>query len=168
MSKPVFSEVQKFRQWWIWIIIVGLVVVNAWALYQQIVMGEPWGNNPASNEALWMSSALIWGIVMLIFHTKLETRINERGITVHFFPFHFSKHTYKWETIEKVYVSKYRPLLEFGGWGVRIAPGRKKAFTVSGNMGLHILLKDGRTRIIGTKRAEAIAFILKEREEGRL
>lgn len=49
--------------------------------------------------------------------------------------------------------------LEYGGWGVRFGKGGK-AFNVSGNRGLKLYLKSGRSLLIGTQKdKELIAFL---------
>lgn len=52
----------------------------------------------------------------------------------------------------------YRPILEYGGWGVRYSPfGRGWAYNVSGNRGVHLVLSNGRRVLVGSRRPEALA-----------
>ena len=64
--------------------------------------------------------------------------------------------------IEKMEVITYRPIIDYGGWGVRF--GRKgMAYNVSGNIGLLISRKNGKTILIGTQKPDE----MKEKLEGK-
>ena len=95
----------------------------------------------------------------LILFSKLETMIKEDGIYVKFFPFHFSFKRYEWQTQKEVYVRKYLPLSEYGGWGVRWGIAGK-AFNVSGKWGIQLVSKEGRRLLIGTQKAEDVRKVL--------
>jgi hypothetical protein len=59
-------------------------------------------------------------------------------------------------------VITYRPIIDYGGWGVRF--GRKgMAYNVSGNIGLLISRKNGKTILIGTQKPDE----MKEKLEGK-
>ena len=69
MSRVVFREVQKFRQTWVWVLVLGilgpLVVLFGSGLVQQLGSGRPWGNRPMSDGGLIIAS-LITALVILI------------------------------------------------------------------------------------------------------
>jgi hypothetical protein len=58
-------------------------------------------------------------------------------------------------------IRKYRPVLEYGGWGYRIF-GNKRAFNISGDMGLQLEFTDKSKLLIGTSQPEALAEALKK------
>jgi hypothetical protein len=51
MEKVLYTEEQKFDQVWFRLIIlcssIPLVVIFGFGIYKQIVLGKPWGDNPA-------------------------------------------------------------------------------------------------------------------------
>ena len=58
--------------------------------------------------------------------------------------------------IQEYKIRKYRPLIEYGGWGVR--RGSKKygtAYNVTGNIGLQFIFKNNKKLLLGTQRAES-------------
>jgi hypothetical protein len=55
---------------------------------------------------------------------------------------------------------KYSPLREFGGWGIRFAPGKKRAYSVSGNKGVELELSDGMHVLIGSQRPEELTQMI--------
>ncbi|MDA0207364.1 MAG: hypothetical protein O2795_18715 [Acidobacteria bacterium] len=61
--------------------------------------------------------------------------------------------------IVKVEAQSYRPIRDYGGWGVRgIAP--VIAFNVSGNRGVLLSLSNGQYLMIGSQRADQLAAAL--------
>ena len=47
----VYREVQYFRQPWLLIFLAGIILVNAWGVVQQIVLGQPWGEQTGFGRA---------------------------------------------------------------------------------------------------------------------
>ena len=47
-----FKENQKFTQWWLWALLIGVVLIPIYGIYKQIIIGEQFGNNPLSNYGL--------------------------------------------------------------------------------------------------------------------
>ena len=85
--KPTFKETQRFSQWWIWLIFLAIVSFTGFGVYKQLVLKEPFGNNPMSNIGLLIFSGFILAIIILFLVMRLKTEINEQGITMHFRPF---------------------------------------------------------------------------------
>ncbi len=156
----LFVETQKFRQLWIWILLLGLLGLFFWGLIQQLVFGIPWGTKPATDNGLLLSFLIPAGLVLLFWFASLSTGIDESGITYKFFPFHFKEHKIDWSSVEKAFVREYSPLGEFGGWGIRFGFGHGRALNVSGNMGLQLHLKNGKKILIGTRKPDELATVL--------
>jgi hypothetical protein len=156
---PVFVEVQRFRQ--IWLIALLLVMnVFCWVgLFVQLVLEIPVGNNPISNEGFVIIALSIALFTALFFLFNLKTKIDRTGIHFKFSPFHLKQRCYRWDEIEKVYVRTYKPIREYGGWGIRFG-ANGKAFNVSGNQGLQIEFKSGRKVLIGTNKPEELTKVL--------
>lgn len=119
---------------------------------------------------------LLPGIWFLIYNIKLI--INDEGIIVKGFPL-FKAKFFAWKDIELAYIRKYRALNEYGGWGYKFfsfnilriglmrkninssAVGYGKAITISGNMGLQLVLNSGEKWMLGTHRSEEMTDFLK-------
>ena len=91
----LFTEKQRFTQWWFWLIIL---LVVAFAFYYE-------------ESTLERVVALI--IPLFLFILNLETEISQEGISVRFFPFHLKKKFFAWDEIAKAEVREYSPLLEY-------------------------------------------------------
>ena len=97
---------------------------------------------------------LLAGLFALMY---LETKVDESGIFIRFFPF-LNKH-WTWAEIQSYELISYSPIGDFGGWGIRMS-GRTTAYTVGGNHGLELKLNNGKRVVIGTQRPEALQEFL--------
>ena len=155
----VFSERQQFRQWWLWLIILGVGISPVIITLNDSKLG--YKGHTTSDIML---GALIPAIIIVLFLImQLRTRIDATGIYYRFFPIHFQVLCIDWADVEKAYVRKYSPLLDYGGWGIRLGLGGKgKAYNVSGNMGLQIELKTGKKILIGSNKTEELQAVLEQ------
>lgn len=154
-----FTERQYFRQLWIWAI---LFVFNFFILY--MVWSSLYGDR---QESPYDSTGLMIGVagmilVNLIFiFSRLDTKLDETGVHYRFFPFMRKWKTKRWDEIDQIFIRRYNPIFEYGGWGIRIGIfGNGWAYNVSGNMGIQMKLKSGKRILLGTNRPEeAVAYL---------
>ncbi|MDR9366555.1 MAG: DUF6141 family protein [Balneolaceae bacterium] len=139
-----FKSVQKCKQPFMWVIIVGIALFIWYSIFQQIVLGNPIGNNPASDLVLiiiWMVIGI--GFPLALFAMKLIIKIDSENFSYRLFPLHFRMHSYRLDDIESMEVVTYRPILDFGGWGIRW--GHKgKGYIISGKKGVKVQFRAGR------------------------
>lgn len=157
--KILFSEKQRFTQFWLWTLLIALNLFMIYGIIQQIIFGIPFGNNPAPDLVLILLSLIPFGISLLFYTFCLETQITNELIAFQLRPFG-SLNTIRFEEIEKVYVREYAPLREFGGWGYRISYNNGTAYNIKGNQGLQLELKNGKKILIGTQKAEEMQEVL--------
>lgn len=159
----IFSEKQRFRQWWLWLIFLiinGLFLTGA---FRQLIIIKQFGDQPMSNTALVISVTVSLLITIFFFILCLETQISDKGIHVRFYPFHLSFRFYPWESINKAYVRKYSPIMEYGGWGIRYGlMGNGRALNVSGNKGLQLEFNNDQKLLIGTHKPEELRQVLNQ------
>ena len=138
----MYREIQKFRQPWLWAILLGSLGV---VLYRR----DP------------VAIGVMGGVLALFWFLQLETVINEEGIAYRWLPFQRSYALVKWTDIEAITVRPYLPVGEFGGWGIRFGWGGT-AYTVSGNWGIEIKGK-GKKRflLLGTQRPDEVRKAIK-------
>lgn len=152
MNKDVlFSETQRFKQLWIWVILLGINSISMYGIYQQIILGIPYGNNPMSNTGLIVTSSITMLLTLFFILLRLDTQITPEGISIRFFPVHKQFKVFTWDQISKAYIRKYAPIREFGGWGLRLW-GKGIAYNVSGNIGLQLELNSKKKILIGTNK----------------
>jgi hypothetical protein len=155
MHKEIlFSERQRFRQWWLWLIMAGVSAATFVGLFQN--PDGPSANDQAHQITIFAGCGVVLLINALLLVTRLDTIIKEDGLYVRFFPFRLRFNYFSWAGIDQVQLREYAPLAEYGGWGWRLSRGAGKAYTISGNKGIQLLLKDGSKLLIGTSRAEEV------------
>ena len=156
----LFHEKQRFTQWWIWVLLIGVNAVTIYGIIQQVIFKIPYGNNPSPDAVLLLVSLVPIGIAVLIYTLCLETQLTEASITIKFYPLVRSK-TIQLKEIQKVYVRQYAPIREFGGWGYRVSLNGT-AYNVRGNKGLQLELKNGKKILIGTQRGTELQSIIEK------
>ena len=151
VSLPIYSENQVFSKW-IWLTIVG--VINLPFIIMNINHDLPFKVIIGSLFPSLCGSALF-------LLCNLKTELDTDGFRYKYFPFHLNWHLIRKEDIAKIYIRKYAPIREFGGWGIRgVFP--VKAYNTKGNMGIQFELKDGRKVLFGTQKSEEWEKIIAE------
>jgi len=161
----LFSEEQRMRQIWIWLL-VGMVAVISWvAFVQQIMFDDPFGTRPAPNFIVWLILAIFGiGLPWLMYSLKLTTRLERSRLVIRFRP--LLTREFPLEEITSCEARTYRPLREFGGWGIRFSPKYGRAYNMSGNRGVQLHLSNDRRVLIGSQRADELARLIKQQEVG--
>ena len=141
----IFQESQKFTQWWVWLILLLPLIFT-------ILIEEPNSN----------FGILILIIILILFYfLELRVRVNSQGIHYQFFPLHFRQYVIKKNEIEKIEALKYKPLGDYGGWGIRYA-FKGKCYNVKGNLGVKVFLKNGSYVLFGSQKNKELEKALKQ------
>ncbi|MBK9257378.1 MAG: hypothetical protein IPM42_18055 [Saprospiraceae bacterium] len=151
--KLYFEESQKFDSIWFYVILAVVSVVN-YLVYAY--SGEP----DLTHFYVTFGAALMTGVIFFVF--RLDTRMDENGIRYKFFPIINKWRNISWDEINTAEVREYKPIREYGGWGIRYGFSGK-AYTTKGKTGLQLTLKNGNKNIlIGTQKATEMEYILKK------
>lgn len=174
MEKVLFTEEQRYTQWWLWLLLsaalLSVVVPFGIGISQQLGHGQPWGNEPISDAGLLFSgifsTAIMLGAILLVRLSRLKTKITTEGIYVSYYPL-----MRKWKMIaasdvERYELRSYRAKREYGGHGLRRRRRAGRAYTIAGNLGLQLYLKDGTKILIGTQRKQALEYAMRKLMEG--
>ncbi|MCO5725750.1 hypothetical protein [Robiginitalea marina] len=155
MESPSFTEIQKFTQWWLWALFGALVLLPLYGLYRQVVLEEPFGNNPMSDWGLVLFLLGMLAVPGFFAFIELRTEIDERGIRMRLRP--ISQESFPWDRIEKVEPITYG----FVGYGLRFSFKHGTVYNIRGNKGLAIYLKDGGRFVVGTQDPDRLVTTLK-------
>lgn len=142
-----FSEVQKFRQIWIQIMLGLGFSLLLFAFAYQLIKQEP----IFSFSSLALVGIVFSGFTMVVYKSQLDTKIDKRGIQYRFFPFQLTYRQISWEQVDEAYIRQYDALIEYGGWGARYS-NRGNAYIISGKYGLQMEISDGRRILLSTQR----------------
>ncbi len=152
----VFVEEQRFTQWWLYLILLLSVLF--------LLVKFKLNKGADSEISLIVGLLILLFIVLLFVVIKLRTKIDEIGIYYKFVPIQFSEKIILWKDVRKCYVRKYKPLVEYGGWGFKGGMfwnvNKGMAFNVKGNIGLQLHLKNGKKILIGTQKESEINRVL--------
>ncbi|MEA2095626.1 MAG: DUF6141 family protein [Candidatus Cloacimonadota bacterium] len=152
-------EVQQFRQIWIWFLIILLAGIAWYSFFQQIIFGKPFGSNPAPDLAMWITLIAVGiGIPLFFYSVKLTVEVSKDGIYIRFFPLY--TRTVLFRDLKNYEVRQYRPILDYGGWGIRWDSGKGWAYNVSGNRGVQLELANGKRLMIGSQNPEKLAEMI--------
>jgi len=156
-----FREVQRFRQPWYWAIQIPALAALAYILFRQLVLRKPVGDHQASNTSLAIIAATIALFVVWFIKLELITEVRDDELTIRFRGL-FVRRVIPLAEIMHFEARTYRPIREYGGWGVRWGAGGM-AYNVSGNRGVDLRLTDGKSLMIGSQRPEEFALALHTR-----
>ena len=146
-----FKEVQRYRQWWMWLIMSVVAILPIYSIVQQIILGIPFGNHPAPDGVLIVFAIFIFGLVFTLFRIRLTTEVNWDGICIHYSPF-FKKQV-QWHRVAKAEIVDYGFV---GGWGIRYSSKYGWVYNISGRKGLAVELMDGSRFVIGSQQTESL------------
>ena len=143
IDQTIFYEKQQFRQVWIWMILILILLIllipiisGVFGIFLNIIL-------------LTIGYCFIW----LFYSMKLITEIKKDGIQITFTP--FTNFIIPFNKIRSYKIREYRPILEYGGWGIRFNR-TGKAYTVSGKIGMQIELSNGKEILIGTENPDKL------------
>jgi len=161
--EKVFSERQHFKQFWLWALLLTINAIFIYGLASQVFFGHPFSDKPIRNDLLLFVTSGTLMFTLLFVFLRLDTKIQKDGVYYRFLPFQLSFKNISWDRISKSYVRQYKPISEYGGWGIRIGFfGKGKAFNVSGNKGLQLDYDNGKKLLIGTQLPEEIKQVLQQ------
>ncbi|MFY9151929.1 MAG: hypothetical protein WAO52_07945 [Prolixibacteraceae bacterium] len=166
MKKVLFKESQQFRQWWqivmVLLFTIPEMVISLYALWMQAVEGVSVGKSSAPNFVLIGTSIAMVLVIWVFFALKLEVEIDSEGIHFRFSPLIRKTRLISREEIQRFEIRKYKPIIDYGGRGIKKRFKWGKAYSVSGNIGLQLYLKNGRKVLFGTQRSQAIGAAMSE------
>jgi len=158
-QQPVFKEIQRFRQIWIVVIVLGIAALMWWSVFQQIVLDRPFGDEPAPDIFLiifW----LVFGIGFPVggYYLKLVFEVYPDHLQVRFMP--LLTRRIPISSITSAEAVTYKPIRQYGGWGIRWGFSGGKAYNVSGNRGVQLVLDSGERLLLGSQKPDELALAL--------
>jgi hypothetical protein len=100
-------------------------------------------------------------VAALLLSVRMVVVVTRERLTIRYFPLPF-RETIPISRIGSYEVVAYRPLADFGGWGIRYS-GRLRAlgYTVSGTQAVRIVRPGLQTLMVGTQRPEELSEALR-------
>ena len=155
--KIEFKEEQKFTQWWLWLILIGIGILPIFGIYKQLFIGEKFGDKPMSDLGLIIFALFVFGLIAMFWLMRLKTEIDQTEIRMSFFP--FVKKQVTWDEIKSAEIVNYGFV---GGWGIRLWTKYGTVYNTKGNKGLAIELLNGKKFLIGTQKETELGKIVEK------
>lgn len=171
MKDIIYTEIQRFRNTLFMVIVAFLflfvVFLFGYGYYIQIVLHQQFGNNPMSDIGLIITGSFtiltVGALVYLFLTSKLEIYITKDGIYYRYFPFILKMRKILKTDISNWVVREYKPIREFGGWGLRYNYRTKTScYNIRGTMGLELHLTNDRKILLGTQKPVEIKHAMNE------
>lgn len=150
-DRILFEERQHLRTTWIWAIIAVTSVATLGSAYWAAINDD---------ESTWgVITLVVVGLLVPAFvaFIRLRTVVTQDAVIVTLRP--FVRRRIPRSEIASVEPRTYRPLREYGGWGLR-GTRSNRAYTMDGDEGVQLLLTNGRRVLIGSRRHRELARAL--------
>lgn len=139
---------REFTGWsaWIHLLLWGVIIGSALAVLFGTGEGEAWsdpGRLSGAAGTIFLMGLIYWlfgGLLVIVYATEIRVGLGKGWIFKTWIPL---------QEIVSLECVTYRPLREFGGWGLR-GSRTKRAWTARGNQAVVLSMRDGRRIYIGS------------------
>ena len=136
----------------LWTACLAAAAAVAYDLYRTATPGVPGAG--ASTSMLgavgMMGMAIGFPTLITLLFTRLDVEVQSDQLYIAFGPIHFIRKRILFADIDSVRGLTYRPLREFGGWGIR-PRGSRTAWTIRGNQAVKVTLQSGKQVYVGSR-----------------
>ena len=151
MTAIIFQETQRFRQIWIWVLILGITGVSLSSLF---FLDR---DVPLNIRDLAFPVGMLMLVNCLFLGLTLSTRITKSSLSFRYYPFTRWR-TFPFEDIEAMELVEYNGLWEYGGWGIKWN-GDTWSYTIGGKWGVMVKTADKKF-LLGTQQPEQIKQVI--------
>jgi hypothetical protein len=159
-AATVFREEQYF-DWRVYALILGIELLAGYVL---VWATRNWGPVAALLAHRW-SLEFAFGLVvtlalpllMAFCLLQMTTEVTPSELRVWFGWVPIYRRAVAITSIRTFRVVQYRPILDYGGWGIRTGPNGERVFNARGNRGVWLELSDGSRILVGSQRPEELA-----------
>lgn len=145
--KPLFTEKQRFNQWWLWLLLAVSLAVPAILLFKEAT----------EKSGGFSGLIIILSVIILFVVLRMTTVVTKENIQLTYFP--FVNKTINLADIETMKVINYGFV---GGWVIRFWTQYGTVYNVRGNKGLHIKFKNGKQLVIGTQKPQELEKVVEQ------
>jgi hypothetical protein len=150
----LFTEVQRFRQPWMFVLAGVVSIVPAGLILYAYFSTRAIGLR-------FLLGVLVACMVMpaMMMFMGLRVTVTSDLLAIDFFP--WPRKRIPSGEIASAAAETYHPIKEFGGWGFRWSLKESTVvYSVSGNRGVRITMNGGKKMMIGSQQAEELAAAL--------
>ena len=135
-----------------------------WRIYSFIAVGEALTGLGIRRGRLWspefaiglaLGLAFVMVVIVLLLHMTTEVTPTDLRVWFGWIPTY--RRMLAIDTVRSVEVVTYRPIADYGFWGIRSGKDGEKALIARGNRGVRLELADGSKLLIGSQKPELLA-----------
>ncbi len=152
-TAPLFRETQAFGLW------VPLVLAGVSGLMWYLAATLP---KPVNIVFLFIAAAVtLFGIGLAVGMLRMTTEVTPVDVGVWFGFVPTYRRVVPIGKVREIEVVRYRPIADYGGWGIRYGRDREVALNARSDRGVRLHLADGSRLLIGNQRADELAEALR-------
>lgn len=136
----------------LWTACLAGAAAAAYDLYQTAAQGSAGaqGSMSAARAGAVVGVVLLFPALITALFTRLDVEVRPNQLFIAFGPLHLIRKRIPLADIESVRGLTYRPIREFGGWGIR-PRGSRTAWTIRGNQAVRVTLQTGKEVYVGSR-----------------
>lgn len=144
-----------------WYLVIGIAILAIGGTTLSLMQGV----DSDGIIGLVLATLVTGGVILLLYFSKLYVTIDQHALYYRYPPFVNIEKKITKEDVDEMYVRKYRPIWEYGGYGYRFRFRSGRALSVAGNVGLQLVKKNGKRVLIGTQKPELMKQAVRRLKE---
>ena len=158
----VYREEQNFdwRVYALVALIEALVIATLVWVYQQGHAPPPSGSLRDLALSFGTASGVCLPLLVVVGLLRMTTEVTPTDVRVWFGWVPTYRRFVAIGLVQKIEVVSYRPVRDYGGWGIRSGRDGERVLNARGNRGVLLDLGDGSRLLIGSQRPEALALAI--------
>jgi hypothetical protein len=135
-----------------------------WRIYSFIALGEMLTGLGLARGRVWsiefglgLALGLVLLMIVIIFLLHMTTEVTPTNLRVWFGWLPTYRRIVPIDTVRSVEVVTYRPIADYGFWGIRSGRDGERALIARGDRGVRLELADGSKLLIGSQKPELLA-----------
>jgi hypothetical protein len=156
-----YREEQRLNQPWVKVLMGG-VAVAAWAgVGLQLSLTGSFGNN-LTTWSMIAIGVIAGGVLPLwVLSVRLVVEVRPERLVYKYVGLHRSWHEISWDEVAHFYGRRYKPIREYGGWGIRFNK-EGKAYNAKGEHGVQLVMRDGGKVLFGSQEPERLVAAIED------
>jgi hypothetical protein len=158
----VYREEQNFH-WWVYALLasVELLIVTVLVIFER--KGHEFAvSSPLASLAFGTFALVNLGtpLLILVGLLRMTTEVTPSDIRIWFGWLPTYRRFVSLDSVVRLEVVSYRPVADFGGWGIRRGRDGERGLTARGNRGVRLELADGTMLLVGSQSPETLAVAI--------
>ena len=154
----IYREEQRFG-WWVYALLA-IIMALAWAMYEgRGPIGQGFAGRHHRTLVFGVAAGLVLPVVLVVVGVlRMTTLVTPTDVRVWFGFIPTYRRSIAIGSIARVEVVQYRPIVDYGGWGIRHGKDNERVLNARGNRGVRLHMVDGSKILIGSQRPEELAL----------